>query len=96
MTLELSAPSRFPDQIVKDIVNAALRNEAELARFRFEQFAKECQTFEQRFQMPTDQFLARFNAGELGDGEEYFDWFAAARGREIWKQKSEVLGEVAA
>jgi hypothetical protein len=77
-------------------VKAALRNEAEMARFRHEQFAKECQTFEQKFRMTTAQFLAEFDAGKLGDAEEYFDWFAAARGREVWEQKSKVLGEVAA
>ncbi len=95
MVLELSTRSQFPDQIVKDIVKAALRNETEMARFRYEQFAKECQTFEQKFRMGTDEFLTKFDAGELGDAEEYLDWFASARGREVWRQKAEVLGGVA-
>ncbi|MBI3737962.1 MAG: hypothetical protein HY258_02830 [Chloroflexi bacterium] len=88
--------SRFPDQIVKQVVQIALRNEAELARFRYEQFAKECRDLEQRFGIATEVFLAKFEAGELDDSEEYFDWFAAARGRVLWKQKAEVLAEVAA
>jgi hypothetical protein len=46
--------------------------------------------------MTTEDFLAKFERGELGDAEEYFDWFAATRGREVWKQKASVLGEVAA
>ncbi|MBI5303672.1 MAG: hypothetical protein HY868_16165 [Chloroflexi bacterium] len=96
MVLELSTQSPFPDHIVKDIVKAALKSEAVMARLRYEQFAKECQSFEQRFQMTTDQFLAEFDAGKLGDAEEYFDWFAAARGRAVWMQKAQVLIEVAA
>jgi hypothetical protein len=96
MVLELSTQSAFPDQIVKDIVKAALKSEAAMARLRYEQFAKECQTFEQKFRMATEQFLAEFDAGKLGDAEEYFDWFAAARGRAVWLQKAQVLNEVAA
>lgn len=96
MVLELPTALQFSERVVKDIVRSALQNEANLARFRHEQFAKECQAFERRFRMTTEQFLAKFDAGELGDAEEYFDWFAAARGREIWEQKSQVLGEVAA
>ncbi|MBI3912572.1 MAG: hypothetical protein HY327_00030 [Chloroflexi bacterium] len=88
--------SRFPDQIVKEVVQTALRNEADLARFRHEQFAKECWGLEQKFGIATEVFLAKFEAGELGDSEEYFDWFAAARGRAVWKQKADVLAEVAA
>ena len=95
MVLELSTRSQFPDQIVKDIVKAALRNEAEMAHFRYEQFTKECQVFEQKFGVGTDDFLTKFEAGELGDLEEYLDWFASARGRQVWRQKAEVLGEVA-
>ena len=96
MVLQLSTQSQFPDKIVQEIVRAALRNEAELARFRFEQFTKECQAFEQKFRMTTEVFGKKFEAGELGDAEQYFDWHAAARGREVWKQKSKVLDEVAA
>jgi hypothetical protein len=57
------------------------------------QFTQECRAFERRFQMTTEQFIAKFQAGELGDAEEYFDWFAAARGREIWNQKFQARGE---
>lgn len=96
MAFQIAVKSQFPDQIVKEIVQTALRNQAELARFRYDQFAKECQTFERRFRMTTEDFLTKFDAGELGDAEEYFDWFAAARGREVWRQKASVLGEVAA
>jgi hypothetical protein len=95
MVLELSTQSPIPDQIVKDIVRAALKSEAIMARLRYEQFARECQTFEQRFRMTTEQFLAEFDAGKLGDDEEYFNWFAAARGRAVWMQKAQVLDEVA-
>ena len=96
MVLQLSTDSQFPDKIVQEIVRTALKNEAVLARFRYEQFVKECEAFEQKFHMTTEAFAKKFDAGELGDAEEYFDWYAATRGRQVWKQKAEVLGEVAA
>jgi hypothetical protein len=95
MTLELAVKSQFPDQLVRDTVKSALRNQAELARFRHEQFARECQNFEHKFNLTTEEFVAKFDAGEMGDAEDYFDWFAAARGRAVWKQKASILGEVA-
>jgi hypothetical protein len=94
MVLELSTHSGFPDHVVKDIVRNALKNEAEMARFRHTQFVGECQAFEQKYGMATEEFLQRFEAGQLDDAEEYLDWFASARGREVWRQKAEVLGEV--
>ncbi len=96
IVLELSTQSSFPDHIVKDIVKAALKSEAALARLRREQFTNECRAFEQRFQISTGQFLAQYETGELGDAEEYLDWFASARGRQVWQQKAAVLGEIAA
>lgn len=96
MVVQIPVNSPLPDQVVKEIVQGALRNEAQLAQFRHDQFARECEAFEARFRMTTKEFLAKFEAGELGDAEEYFDWFAAARGREVWEQKASVLGEVAA
>lgn len=95
MVLELSTQSQFPDQVVRDIVRVALKSEAAMAHLRYEQFANECQTFEQRFRITTEEFRVKFEAGELGDAKEYFDWFAAARGRDVWLQKSQVLDEVA-
>jgi hypothetical protein len=96
MVFELSTRSQFPEQTVKNIVKAALQNEALMARFRYEQFVNECQRFEQKYRMATEEFLTRFEAGELGDAEEFFDWFASARGRDVWEQKAQVLGEVTA
>jgi hypothetical protein len=49
MVLQIPVESPFPHQVVKEIVEGALRNEAELARFRHDQFARECEAFEAKF-----------------------------------------------
>lgn len=94
MLLELPK-TEYSEKIVEDVIKAALRDQANVARLRYEQFQNECRAFEARFQMTTDDFAARFDKGELGDEEEWFDWFAARRGREVWRIKARVLGEVA-
>jgi hypothetical protein len=30
--------------------------------------------------MDSDLFIEKFNSGELGDDDDYFDWYAAKRG----------------
>ncbi len=94
MVLQLPK-SDFPDSVVQDIVKSALRDQAHLARLRLEQFENECSAFERKFSMNSADFSRKFESGELGDSEEWFDWFAAVRGREVWKVKAEVLDEVA-
>lgn len=95
MLLELPK-TEFSEKVVEDVVKAALRDQATVARLRYEQFANDCRAFESRFQMTTEDFVARFDNGDLGDDEEWFDWFAAQRGREVWRVKAQVLDEVAA
>lgn len=94
MLLELPK-TEYPENLVEDVVMAALRDQANLARLRYEQFENECRAFESRFQMTTEDFATRFDKGDLGDDEEWFDWFAAQRGREVWRVKAKVLDEVA-
>lgn len=34
------------------------------------------QTFEQKYQLSSEQFYQQFKAGELGDGIDFFEWSA--------------------
>ena len=46
-------------------------------------YLETCQKFEQKYGMTSDEFLLKFESGELGDAPDYFDWFAAKRGLEF-------------
>ena len=50
-------------------------------------FAERCRAFEQVYGMPSDEFMRRFEAGELGDDAVYFDWYAAKRGLDVMRAK---------
>ena len=44
--------------------------------------------------MTSDVFLVKFESGELGDDEEWFDWFAAKRGFDNWDRQYQILTRV--
>ena len=44
--------------------------------------------------MRSAEFVQRFEAGELGDVADYFDWFAAKRGLDLWERKLGILSAV--
>lgn len=41
--------------------------------------------------MSSEEFLEQFEAGQLGDDKEFFDWYAAARGLKLWQERHEIL-----
>ena len=88
-------PSDLPEEEVRDAVDYALRAEAEQARVRRDYLQRACLDFEAAHHMSSDEFMARFEAGELGDEVEYLDWYAAKRGLDLWQHRYDVLGQVA-
>ena len=41
-----------------------------------------------------ETFLERFEAGTLGDQPEWFDWYAAAQGKQLWSRKHTILAHL--
>jgi len=91
MGVKISVAPDYTLPEIKETISQALKNEAEIARFKMEHFRKLCQEFEERFGMTSDEFLKRFEQGELGDEQEYFDWFAAKRGFDLWAKRFKIL-----
>jgi hypothetical protein len=46
-------------------------------------YLETCLKFEQKYGISSDEFLLKFESGELGDSQDFFDWFAAKRGLEF-------------
>ena len=79
-----------PDK-VRRVVDSALRHEADLAEHRRSYFEQQCSVFEKKYQMASDDFMERFESGVLGDDAEYFDWYAAKRGLDLWERRLRIL-----
>ena len=86
--------SDFNQTEVRDTVVYALRIETEQAKVRRDYYADTCQSFEEKHRLSSDDFLARFERGELGDDAIFFDWYAAKRGFDLWSRRYEILSEV--
>jgi len=43
-------------------------------KLRLERYNEELQKFEARYGMKSDEFYRRFEAGELGDAMDFFEW----------------------
>ena len=44
--------------------------------------------------MTSVKFLEKFDSGKLGDDQEFFDWYAAAHGLNLWRERYEILSGV--
>lgn len=87
--------STFDLSDVRAALQAALSREVILARARRKSYERVCQDFEAQFKITSDQFLRDFEAGTLGDDLEYFDWYAAKRGLDLWDRRARILSGVA-
>lgn len=92
--IQSSAIADATEQEVLEILKAALRRESSLAIARRDAFSRACRAFEQRFNITSDDFMQKFEAGELGDETAFFDWYAAKRGMDLWVRRSHILSEV--
>ena len=51
---------------------------------------------EQQYGWSTDEFLKKFNAGEIGDDQEFFLWYALAEAMKDWQKTRDGLKELLA
>ncbi len=58
------------NQVVDKLLEVALNQH----QLRMEQYARDLQEFERRYNMDSATFYNRFEAGELGDAMEFFEW----------------------
>ncbi len=79
---------------VREVLSSAPRNETELADARRTYFGRARRAFEQQYQMSSGEFMQQFESGVLGDDADYFDWYAAQRGLDLWERRFRILSGV--
>jgi hypothetical protein len=85
----------FAEEEVAAIVAEALRTQTGQAEVRRNHYLAACREFEQKYNMSSDEFLERFESGELGDDEQWFSWYAVKQGFDAWDRRYNVLQRVA-
>lgn len=86
--------SHYEKGNILSAVSFALNSAASHARQRFEHYSEICKKFENKYDIISEKFIEQFDAGLLGDEQDYFDWYAAARGLNLWRERYEILSGV--
>jgi len=53
-----------------------------------------CKRFEKKYEMGSDEFVNKLESGILDDRDDYFDWFAAKKGWDIWSRRLRIRSGV--
>ncbi len=62
--------------LMSSIIVEALQRERALLRVKARILKSRVEDFEKRFNMKSEEFLEKFESGELGDDEEFFLWWS--------------------
>lgn len=65
-----------------------------MAKYKIKKYLGICENFEKKCGMNSDFFMEKFNSGELGDEDNFFDWYSAKRGLDIWNKKLKIISGI--
>ena len=94
MPYEYTLPQGYAEEEITAVIAESIASQREFAPRRLAASMARCTTFEQRYGRSTETFLERFEAGALGDQREWFDWYAAAQGKQLWSRKHTILAHL--
>lgn len=58
------------DQILEKLLSVALNEQQQ----RLQRYGRDIRSFEEKYAMESSDFYERFEAGELGDDADFFEW----------------------
>ncbi len=73
---QLTHGLEFENKYILSTINKMLRVELGMIRREIKKFEDFLIDFEKRYNMSSEEFYEKFNAGELGDDREYMRWYA--------------------
>lgn len=75
----------------EDAVTSAVRKEKQEGEYLLERFQRKLKAFEEKHGIETQDFVEKFNSGELDDREDFFEWKSVYKGLKHWKEKLKTL-----
>lgn len=76
--------------MLKPEVVLALEREQRVCEMAIDRLEERSRPFEQQYGWSTDQFLRKFNDGEIGDDKSFFPWYALAEAIFDWRKPATV------
>ena len=60
-------------------------------RLKIKKYSDTCENFKKKYGMDSDLFMEKLDSGELGDDDDFFDWYTAKRGLDIWDKRLKII-----
>lgn len=76
-----------------DAVDSAIRKDLNEGRYVLEKFREKLEEFEDKYDMTSKEFIEKFESGEIGDDQDFFEWYAVYQSKQHWKEKTDKLRE---
>ncbi len=77
-----------------DIVKAGLAIEENILKMCLDEYKSDLECFERKYKMSSEEFIQKFESGDLGDDAEWFDFLFAYRAYEHVRKKLKLIEEI--
>jgi predicted transcriptional regulator len=94
MAMKIDIKVGYQVQEVSSIIKSALIRDAHIASYKKKKYMGVCKRFEKKYGMSSDEFMDKWESGMLDDRDNYFDWYAAKKGMDIWNKRLRILAGV--
>ncbi|MFQ6054461.1 MAG: hypothetical protein ACE5KE_07405 [Methanosarcinales archaeon] len=76
------------------IIMESLRRETALIEVKINLVKDEILDFEKKYNISSEEFLKKFESGELGDAQDFFEWWGLIRGLKKLKERMQQARKV--
>ncbi|MCK4736416.1 MAG: hypothetical protein KAT65_28440 [Methanophagales archaeon] len=77
-----------------DIVKSGLAIEENILKMSLDEYTADLERFERKYKMSSEEFIQKFESGDLGDDAEWFDFLFAYRAYEHVRKKLKLIEEI--
>lgn len=76
---------------MKQVIIESLKREEDICKIAIQHLKKDCKKFERKYNISTNEFIKKFDQGEIGDNEDFFKWYTIASAIKDWTNKKNEL-----
>ncbi len=62
---------------IKETLKKLIEQEIDMLEKEKEQYKREMAKFEEKYSQKSEEFIKKFNNGEMGDDLDFFEWYAS-------------------
>ncbi len=85
--------SENEEEFVKETLRKLIEQEIDMLEKEKEGYKKEMEIFEDKYSLKSEDFVKKFNHGEIGDDFDFFEWYAYADSYNRVEKKQRLLME---